>query len=175
MSNWTDQKASQINKRHENERKQREWRLHEAAVLRERGPELVRELQAIVERDAANWNEVFEGREDCQIQRTDRSVSIGFRMNKREPPSATIDISFDPNSLRLTVDIQRANILRKGSNSIESYFSMSLSEGGDTVNLTPCYSNEQISMDTASQILIETLTDETAQYSLSHRTRKAAT
>jgi hypothetical protein len=163
MTDWIDQKATQIKKNQQEAAKEHDQRLHAQQVIRARGRDVLPQLEEIVRADVEEWNSHFRDDKSRTIDTVSKSLPSGFRVHKSHFPSATVDVDFDPDSLSLRVRITRRDMIRGEPSSTDEQIHVDVA-ADETISLTPHTSGKCISFADASRLILEAIIDQDSNF-----------
>jgi hypothetical protein len=168
MGDWIQARAAEFKNQQDEEQRRQNWRLHEAEVIRARGPEMVQELETVVRRDVDKWNATFRGVQDKEfhgVQQIVPSEPRGFQLHKRYFPSGTATVKFNPRNIGMDVELTRSRPIDGGEYETKSHFDLKLHSDDRTVFLQDRY-GQHVTLDKMSQMLIESLAEISPHHAL---------
>ncbi|SRR6266404_929212 len=153
MASWIAEKAAQVKKLEDDSEKLRQWRLHEAEVIRARGRDVLEQLEAAVRKDVEDWNLEFPNQQERHIDGVGKWMYGGFVVRKTHYPAATVQVSFKPESLSVNYKAVKSRPIGEGEYSTDEIFHLRLAENGD-IYITN-HSCEHLSLQQVSRNILE--------------------
>jgi len=154
-SDWIRQKAEQEAKQAADSARHQEAQLRKNELIKALGPGLVRTLMNIINDDIVAWNANFK---DRQINGA-TEIQDGFRLEKAGSPRGSADVTFNSNTLRIEVFMQRSTAMGDSMYDHRGFFHLEANSDGKEIHMEDQSRRAHVTAGGFSHIILESIAE----------------